>query len=275
MNFDVPIKENIKDRPLICAHRGCASGNIPCNSLPAFNAALIAGADMIELDVTRSADGKLFVFHPGKEYPHLRSRRSISTMKASAVERLRFVNQDDDKTFLGVNTLDEVLAFLRGKCYINVDKFWTDIPGITECIRRNGVEKQVIVKTSVNEKYLSQLEKYAPDLMFMPVIDREDTVTKSLDGRKINCIGAEVLFSKEDYPVASDEYIKEMHSRGKVLFANAIVYDSRVQLAAEHSDDSAFIKDRDFAWGWLRDRGFDIIQTDHAAALYDYLEGIR
>ena len=50
--------------PLIAAHRGVCGGNIPGNTLEAFEAALAQGAGVIELDVSQSADGELFVFHP-------------------------------------------------------------------------------------------------------------------------------------------------------------------------------------------------------------------
>ena len=33
-----------------------------------------------------------------------------------------------------------------------VDKFWTDVPVITQEIRKAGVEQQVIVKTPVEEE---------------------------------------------------------------------------------------------------------------------------
>ena len=52
-------------RTRIAAHRGAAGGNIHCNTWVAFEASLAQGADIIELDVSRSADGELFVFHPG------------------------------------------------------------------------------------------------------------------------------------------------------------------------------------------------------------------
>lgn len=48
--------------PLVIAHRG-ASAYAPENTLPAFELALRQGADMLELDVQRSADGSLVVFH--------------------------------------------------------------------------------------------------------------------------------------------------------------------------------------------------------------------
>ena len=47
---------------LVIAHRG-ASAYAPENTLPAFELAVRQGADMLELDVQRSADGVLVVFH--------------------------------------------------------------------------------------------------------------------------------------------------------------------------------------------------------------------
>lgn len=53
--------------PLVIAHRGAwgrAAPNAPAeNSLEAFEAAIALGADMIELDVRRTRDGRLIVFH--------------------------------------------------------------------------------------------------------------------------------------------------------------------------------------------------------------------
>lgn len=49
-------------RPLIVAHRG-ASAMAPENTLAAFRAAVELGADAIELDVQRTADGQLIVMH--------------------------------------------------------------------------------------------------------------------------------------------------------------------------------------------------------------------
>lgn len=271
MDFDKSIFDYAQDRTVICAHRGLSGGNVPCNTLTAFSAALMAGADMVELDVSKSVDGKFYVFHPGMEPAHLRSKRYIASMKAKTVDRKRYVNQDNAATHYRVNTLDEIFAFLKGKCYINVDKFWTDIEGISEAVRRAGVEKQVIVKTPVKDEYLEKTGKYASDFMFMPVVRNRDDITAVLRERGINCIGAEVLFEKDDEPVAGSEYIDMMHSRGMLVFANAIIYNSHDVIAADHTDDRALSGDPDDSWGNLIDRGFDIIQTDHCGLLKNYI----
>ena len=47
----------------VAAHRGSVSAAAPENTLDAFAAAIAAGADAIELDVRRLADGELVIFH--------------------------------------------------------------------------------------------------------------------------------------------------------------------------------------------------------------------
>ena len=148
---------NKKDgRPLLAAHRGVAGGNIPCNTLVAYEIALRQGADIVELDVARSADGVLFVFHPGMERPHLGSERLIQDMTAHEVERLRFINQDGKPTEHRISRLEEALCFLKGRCYVNIDKFWTCMPEITATVRKLDMQDQVIVKTAAEDVYKRQ-----------------------------------------------------------------------------------------------------------------------
>jgi len=49
-------------RPLICAHRG-ASAELADNSVAAFEAAIAAGADLVETDIRRGRDGALVLAH--------------------------------------------------------------------------------------------------------------------------------------------------------------------------------------------------------------------
>lgn len=271
MDFIKSIFENSRQMPLVCAHRGSSAGNIPCNTLAAFNAALMQGADMIELDVAVSADRKYYVFHPGMEQAYLKIQSYISDMTSEEVGRLRFYNPDDTKTQFGVVTLAEAFDFLRGKCYINVDKFWTDIPGISRIIRECGVEKQVVVKTGTNMQELDQVRQYASDFMFMPIVRGSDDVTDKLVSDGVNCIGAEVLFETLDEPCCSPEYIARMHEKGRILFVNAEVYDFNAVISAGLTDDVSVAQSPDLGWGKLVDMGIDIIQTDWSGLLKNYL----
>ena len=43
---------------------------------------------------------------------------------------------------------------------------------------------------------------------------------------------------------------------------NPIIDDPRTQLVAGHNDDCAITGDPEGSWGWLVERGYDILQTD-------------
>lgn len=272
IDFGKTLFENTTDRILVCAHRGSCGGNVPCNTLSAFKAALINGADIVELDVTKSRDGQLFVFHPGKEWAHLRTRFPLSRLSSESIKKLRYINYDDKKTHYTVERLEDVLMFLKGKCYINVDKFWDNIPEISSLIRKCEVENQVIVKAPAKENYLKLIEQYAPDFMYMPVIRRVDRITDSLLERKINYVGAEVLFEFDNDPVASRAYYDSMREKGLVVFKNAIVYDEKAVISAGHTDDGAVAGEEDENWGKIIESGADIIQTDFCTELKRYIE---
>ena len=264
--------ESAQERIIITAHRGVSGGNIPCNTIAAYDAALAHGADMIEIDANISADGTLYSFHPGMERIHLCKDCKLPEMHDSEIRELRYVNYDRVPTEWGICTLDEIFERYKNRCFINVDKFWDHPEKISDLIRKHGMTDQIVVKTSPSEKLLDIIESYASEIAYLPIISKDEGLHEMLKSRNINYIGAEVLFDNEDSYLCSDEYISKMHADGKLVWANSILYDCRAQLSARHSDDTAIAGNTEFGWGWLADRGFDMIQTDWPGMLIDYLK---
>ena len=274
INFSLSIAENRRrlGRPLLAAHRGICGANIPCNSLAAYKIALDMGAEVVEIDVSKSKDGEYFIFHPGMERSFIGEGISLPDMTAEEIKKLRLLNSDNVPTSYPLPTLAEALALLKGRAYINVDKFWTDVEGISDAIRKAGVEKQVIVKTYTDEESLERVAKYAPDFMFMPMVKDKDDVTDALIARGVNIIGTEILFDSEDAPVISHEYVDRMHERGLLIWTNAIVYNEKAVISAHHTDDISLTDSPERGWGWLCDRGADFIQTDWLLPAKLYLD---
>ncbi len=270
MNFN--LFDTAKEKVIIVAHRGTAGGNIPCNTLASYGIALKQGADMIEVDVEMSADGKLYIFHPGMERAHLFHPERISRMNSEDIGKLRFVNTDDTVTQFGINTLDELFEAFKGKCYINVDKFWGHPAEIAKAIHRHNIGDQILVKSAPNETVFDVLEEVAPELQFMPIIRHTHEYHDELMKRKINYVGAEVLFKRDDEYFASSEFIDKMHADGKLLWINTIIYNYKEQLSGGHSDDTALTESEEYGWGWVADRGYDFIQTDWPLMLINYLK---
>lgn len=65
--------------PLVIAHRGASAAHPPGNTVEAFRAARALGADWVELDVRRLADGALAVHHDA----HLPDGRALHELRAA------------------------------------------------------------------------------------------------------------------------------------------------------------------------------------------------
>ena len=136
-----------------------------------------------------------------------------------------------------------------------------------------GVCRQDLVKSfASSENVIRVLEELCPELPFMPVVSEEHPTHELLMSKNINYVGAEVLFTRDDSTVCSPEFMDMMHRDGKLVWVNSIIYDYKAQLSAGHSDDTALSESMDLGWGWLADRGFDMIQTDWPLMLIDYLK---
>lgn len=256
---------------LIAAHRGVAAGNIPFNTMKAFDAALYQGADILETDITASGDGELFIFHPKQEINHLNLDIHIEKMTAEEVKKLRYVNFDNEDTEYALPTLDDFLETYKNRCLINLDHAWDDLPQVIEKVRRHGMEEQILMKAPAKLKFAQMMEELAPNMMFMPILKQKDELSEQLEKMNINFVGSELVFADENSPLIQDEYLELQHKKGRLLWANAILYSYKAQLSAGHTDDIAVAGDPDYGWGWLIDKGFDIIQTDWVMPLHSYI----
>ena len=267
------LRQTAKEKIMLVAHRGVAGGNIPCNTITAYETALKQGADMLEIDVTMSGDGQLYIFHPGMEGRHLDRSCHLEEMTRYEIKDLRYVNQDGAPTQFGINTLDEVLEQFKGRCYLNCDKFWDHPREIADCIRAHGMMEQILVKTAPRRDLFDMIETYASDVQYMVIVSEQaDEVHRELLGRKINYMGQELIFSTDDSPLCSPKYLAQLRKDGILSWVNAIVYNHKAVLAAGHSDDTALEESMEKGWGWLARRGFDFIQTDWPLMLKNYLE---
>lgn len=256
---------------LVAAHRGSSCGNIPFNTMKAFDAALYQGADILETDITRSKDGELIIFHPKKEISHLNLDIHLEEMSKEEIRNLRYVNFDNDETEYGIPTLDDFLENYKNKCIINLDHAWDDLPQVIKKVRRHRMEEQIIMKAPAKLCFAKLMEELAPRMMFMPILKEKDEISEQLEKMNVNYVGAELVFAKEDSPLVQDAYLDEHHKKGRLLWANAILYSYKAQLSAGHTDDVAVAGNPDYGWGWLIDKGFDIIQTDWVTPLCNYI----
>ena len=93
-------------RPMVVAHRGDTSLGARENSLEAIGAALISGADMIEIDVQWSADEEFVCYHDAVFAP---LDAEVHTLSYKELKEA------------GITSLAEILDVAKGKVYFNLE----------------------------------------------------------------------------------------------------------------------------------------------------------
>ncbi len=112
------------ERPKVIAHRGLSSA-APENTIDAFLAAADLGADGVELDVRRTADGRLVVHHDA----------AVGGVVIAASSRTEVVAAGRGLGY-EIPALAEVLAALRGRLDVDVE------------IKETGHERQVLAEAT-------------------------------------------------------------------------------------------------------------------------------
>lgn len=256
---------------LLAAHRGTCGGNIIQNTIGAYENALLHGADIIEVDVIRTTDGKFFAFHNGQEKGVFGEPLDIRTLSSGQVRNLRFINGIQEQISEGVNSLDDILEHFKGRCLINIDRTWFFWNDIIPYLKNHNMQDQIILKSHPEEQELKALEEMAPDMMFLPIVRTPEQI-ELVNRYHINTIGAEVIFETDDHLFASDEFIEKMHGEGKLLWVNALTLNDTIRLSGGHDDNTAILKSMEDGWGWLLDKKFDIIQTDWPLLFRNYID---
>ena len=129
-----------KDNFTIIAHRG-ASAYFPENTMVSFEGAIALGADMVELDVQLTSDGKVVVFHDEKISRCTNGRGRIADYTLVELEKLD-AGSWFDKKYAGVcvPTLVEVLKLCKNKIAVNIE---VKTEAVTDAIS-GGIEEKCL-----------------------------------------------------------------------------------------------------------------------------------
>lgn len=137
--------------PLVIAHRG-NSAYAPENTFAAFERAVQAGADMIELDVQPAKDGQLVVFHD-RTVDRVSQGRATGAVSDLTVAELKRIDVGSPLVpGEQIPTLEETLVAFRGRARFLVE---TKGEGFEErvaaVIERTGMADSVIVQSFQHE----------------------------------------------------------------------------------------------------------------------------
>jgi glycerophosphoryl diester phosphodiesterase len=253
---------------LVHGHRG-ARAMRPENTIPAFEYAIHAGVDALEMDMAVTKDNVIVISHDpileppvcsgpgGRAVIHELTLAQVREWDCGAIQNPNFPTQE---AIPGTKmpTLDEVLSLsTQGHFDYNIEtKSFPDKPQYTpppaefvrlflQEVRKHGLEKRVILQ-SFDFRTLVAAKQMAPKLRRSALIenDSRDFVTIAKEGGDAQIISPH-------YSLVTKEKVQAAHKAGLQV----------VPWTANRPED----------WDRLIDCGVDAIISDDPAALIAYL----
>jgi len=194
------------EKIVVIAHRG-EHLHHPENTMPAFQAAIDAGADYFELDVRTTSDGKFVIMHDGTLD---RTTNGTGDVYKHTFDEVRALDAGAkfSAAFAGtkVPTLDEALDLAHGKINVYVDTKYADPQKLVDTIVSHDMQDHVVIYG--NPFFLYEVLKIRPTLRVMPEAYSPD-ICKFLD----RAMHLQVIaFDANDFKDAVIDVAKQAHA---------------------------------------------------------------
>ena len=271
---------------LVAAHRGLSGRStgawekFPENSLAAIANSIETGIDIVEIDVRKTRDGALILMHDATVDRTTDGTGAITNMTLAQMKQLH-LRMGVGGTNAAVSdqrvpTLEEVMLLAKDKCMVNLDKAWILVPECCAILKKTGTTRQAIFKSSYSaarcEVDFAHLE---PPVLFMPIILHKKGWEKKKDQgwaqiepylKQTRPCAFELVFNSDKDPIASKEIAAKIKEGGARVWINTLWDD----LAGGHTDAKSLTEPK-AGWGWAVSRGANVIQSDEATRLLEYL----
>jgi len=260
-----------RDKIFIVAHRANTRygqlNNVPDNSIPGIECAIKYGADMVELDVRPTKDGKLILMHNASVNATTNGTGEVSSLTLEQIKKLDMkkggkIYKDKDGNTTKVPTLEEALLACKDKIYVNLDVKDANPAKLCGIVRKCGMQGQVMIYTgssySVASEY--QYEDYT-----IPV---HPYITKASDIDNFCYLRGAKLF-QYDYDLYGEgknsEIGRQVRAKGFLSYSNLLNYDSQIVNENYTKLDLFIAVESDF------------LQTDYVEPVHAYLKqkGLR
>lgn len=232
----------------ISCHRG-ARFTAPENTIPAFEAALAQGGEILEFDVRQSRDGVLYVMHDETVDRTTDGSGPIAEMTSKEVDALDAGSWFDPKfAGLRVPRLDAFLDQFKSRAQFYLEVKWADCAEIAKVIQKLDIASQVYTCSFSEQMHLDML-RYAPKVRQMLHWRRENDAGLLIE--KYNAAIVEFFDTDDEKHDFTLENVRAAQAAGLAT-----------QVYTDRDDPAVFARVRDWDVG--------CINTDHIASFHAF-----
>lgn len=257
----------------IVSHRGKFTSSVMENTTLAFYSAMEQGADMVEMDLALTKDGRLVGHHDDTMLRLFRRPGRIWEYTLEELLKMEVYNYLGEPCVMKLETFEEILRGLRDKTILVLDKCWDYWDHVYALLKREGMVDQTIFKFYMeDEKALSWAIAHE-DCRFIPMlyeIGNLDEVFRLK--RKVSLPALEILPEKENDAIFQKEVLDLVHGKDIKLWCNSLSLGKNMVYGAGFDDLRSLLLGGDEGWGRLILQGVDMIQTDFPYELSQYLK---
>jgi glycerophosphoryl diester phosphodiesterase len=223
------------------AHRGARS-LAPENTLPAIRKAWEVGADVLEIDVAVTMDGRLIILHDdflqrttdvGRQFPD-RARQPCTIFTLAEIRSLDagswFAAADpfgqiaagnippaelQSYEDVAIPTLEEVLLFVKEKSWrVNIEIKQVPLPmesfpvtdAVLQCIAQNQVSADRLIISSFVHEYIREVRGKRPDIEINALIGLSDSGRQEWGDYEFSVYNADAEYTDEKQIHAAHEH---------------------------------------------------------------------
>jgi glycerophosphoryl diester phosphodiesterase len=236
---------------IVVAHRGDHT-HAPENTLAAFQHAMDAGADYVEIDLRTTVDSQLVIMHDATVDRMTDGHGQIKELTVDALRQLKVKDKSHPEWGeYDIPSFRQVLALCKDKIYIYLDFKNADPATAYKEIIRNGMEHQVVVYINAPQQF-DQWRLAAPTMPLMVSLPRGIKDSDSLNVF-LNKYKVEILDG--NYDQYTTDMIKTAVATGHMVLPDI-----------QGPNENAAL------WDIALKKGLKGLQTDHPGELIDYLK---
>jgi glycerophosphoryl diester phosphodiesterase len=257
---------------MVAAHRGNWR-DAPENSLQAIKSAIELAVDIVEVDVKKTKDGKLFLMHDETLDRTTTGKGKGEDYSWEDLEKLSLKDMYGNVTQYKIPTFEETMLLIKDehRVFVNVHVRGEYLKEVGDVFKRTGTANFAIVKTNLQPEIIKETIHNIEGAYHMPVLHMESSMypLKIMDSY-INAFKPkimEVSFKKDTSSFFENPAI--LTKRGVKIWNTT----TSSQWCAGHDDKVAVeLNNPEDSWGWLINKGATIILTDRPRELIQYLK---
>lgn len=160
------------EKKIVSGHRGTIEAGLPENSIAAFEAVLQKTTAIFEIDPRYTKDSVAILMHDATLDRTTNGKGKIADYTWDELRKLKLKDQVGNVTNYGINTLDEVIKWAKGKTILNLDKKDLPLAATAAILKKYNAYSWVWVTVHNTEQAAFYLAQNPEQYMSMHIKDQ-------------------------------------------------------------------------------------------------------